>query len=204
MAQALSAAGQHEDAVELFLEMGDKDAAVRECVDAGNPSDGARILSEQGKNLDAAKLFVEAGDLDSARQQFLQAGDKSSAADVAQRMGLFLKAGEEFFSIGKQQDAVSCLQKIDPSDPDYRMASSVLGNVFAAMDDGEMANRMHKRATANLAMKKDNLELFYNLARFLESVGGEESNKEARAIYAGILEVNYGFKEAKERLQSLS
>ncbi len=203
MAKALSEAGQHEDAVELFLKMGDREAAVRHSIEAGDSFGAAKILMEQGKHLEAARLFADAGDLESSRKQYLLAGDRMSAAKIAEDMDLYLVAGKEFFSLGKYEDAVRSLQKIDESDPDYRLGSSILGNVFAAMGDGQIAMRMHKRATSNLGLKKNTLELFYNMARFLEAQKSGNPASQAREIYTRILEVDYGFKDVKERIKLL-
>lgn len=199
MAKALSAAGSHGRAADAFREMGDTDAAVQECLESGNLADAAALLAEKGRHTEAAGAFQDAGDLRAAREQFILAGDPQAAADMAYRSGQFFEAGEGFYSLGDLERAVEALQQVEASDEQNRTASSLLGQAFAQLGDMDMGLRMHLRATEGLSMGRDNLTLFYHMARFLESSGDETSLTKAKEIYANILTVNYAFEDVKQR-----
>ena len=78
-------------------------------------------------------------------------------------------------------------------------AASLLGQSFARLGEREMAWNMHRRAIRDLEVERDNLDLFYQMARFLEESRELSDRTEAQKIYADILEVNYSFRDAKAR-----
>ncbi len=199
MAEALSAAGSHGRAADAFQAMGDTDAAVQECLDSGNLADAAALLAERGRHAEAANTFLEAGDLRAAREQFILAGDRQAAADTAFRAGMFFDAGQDFYNLGDLERAVEALQQVEADHEQFRTASSLLGQAFDRLGDVDMGLRMHRRAVEGLSMDRDNLALFYHLARFLEGTGDEANLKRAKEIYADILAVHYTYGDVKQR-----
>jgi len=201
--QALEDAGLHERASQSYQEMGLVDAAVTASVKADQPAQAAALLVEQGRFEEAAKLYLEAGDPAAAREQFLSAKKPKAAALAALQAAMYFEAGRDFFSQNDMPRTVDALQKVSDKHPEYRSASSLLGQAFNRLGDQEMALRMHRRAVDKLKLDRDNLELFYQLARCLESSSDEQLRSEARQIYADILTDNYTFKDVKSRHDSL-
>lgn len=199
MAAALSAAGSHGRAADAFQAMGDTDAAVQECLDSGNLADAAALLAERGRHAEAATAFVEAGDLRAAREQLILAGDREAAADVAYRAGTFFEAGQDFYDLGEIERAVEALQQVEADHAEYRNASSLLGQAFDRLGDKDMGLRMHRRAVEGLTLNRDNLYLFYHLARFMEGTGDATDLERAKEIYADILAVHYTYEDVKQR-----
>jgi tetratricopeptide (TPR) repeat protein len=203
LAEAMTAAGRHDRAAETFKSIGDTAAAIKANLDAGNLADAATMLAERGRHVEAAEVYAESGDLVAAREQYQLADDRASAAEMARRSGLFFDAGEDFFALGQTEQAVDALQRVDERNPYFRQASSLLGQAFFELGDLDMSRRMHCRATADLKLDRENINLFYYMARFLEGTGAEDDLAQAKAIYADILEVNYGFEDVKQRHDQL-
>ncbi|MBW1810237.1 MAG: hypothetical protein JRJ87_18715 [Deltaproteobacteria bacterium] len=202
--QALEEAGLHERASQSYQEMGLVEAAVTASVRADQPGEAAAILAEQGRFEEAAKLYLEAGDPAAAREQFLSAKNPKGAALAALQAAMYFEAGKDFFALNDMPRTVDSLQNVSDSHPDYQTASSLLGQAFNRLGDLEMALRMHRRAVEKLKFGRDNLELFYQLARFLESSSDGQLRKEAKQIYTDILTENYTFKDVKSRNDSLT
>jgi tetratricopeptide (TPR) repeat protein len=198
-AQALKQAGQFERAADSYQAAGDFEAAVAANIEGDQPAGAAALLAEQGRHHESARMYLEAGDPAQAREQFLMAHDRRGAASAALAAGMFYEAGVDFVDLGQWGRAVEALQQLEDNHPRYREASSLLGQAFARLGERQMAWSMHQRAVAGLAMERDNLDLFYQMARFLEESPEVSERTKAQKLYSGIMVVNYTFRDAKAR-----
>jgi len=203
-ARLLRAAGFHHKASEVYRELGDVDAAVEASLQGQQPHEAAELLAERGEHAEAARLFLEAGDPAAAREQYLAAADRAGAARAAMTAGAYFEAGVDFLATGDNARAVDALQRVEEKHPRYREASSLLAQAFDRLGDRQMARRMHERAVDAQSMTQDNLELFYQLARFLEKAGTTADRRRARDLYADILAVQYTFRDTKRRHDDLT
>ncbi len=203
LAAAMRAAGQHDQAAEKLLELGDVDAAVTANLDSGNLAEAAALLAEAGRHAEAGRIFERGGDLLAAREQHLLAGDRLAAAEAALRADLPFEAGRDFLAAGALERAIDALQRVETDHVEQRTAASLLGQAFAGLGDVAMARRMHERAVAGLDIERERLELFYQLARFLEATGEPADRDRAARLYADMLAVHYGFRDVKQRRDRL-
>ena len=127
-------------------------------------------------------MYLKAGDPRLAREQFLLAHDRRGAAAAALQAGMFFEAGEDFVSLGQWGRAVKALQQVEENHLRHREAASLLGQSFARLGEREMAWTMHQRAVERLELERDNLDLFYQMARFLEESRELSDQTEAQKI----------------------
>lgn len=198
-ARLLRAAGFHQKASEVYRELGDVDAAVETSLQGQQPHEAAELLAERGEHAEAARLFLEAGDPAAAREQYLAAADRTGAARAAMVAGAYFEAGVDFLATGDNARTVDALQRVEEKHPRYREASSHLAQAFDRLGDRQMARRMHERAVDGQSVHQDNLELFYQLARFLEEADTPADRKRAQDLYADILAVQYTYRDTKRR-----
>jgi len=203
-ARALKSAGQFERAADAYQAAGDLEAAVAANIEGDQPGGAAALLAEQGRHHEAARLYLEAGDPAQAREQFLLAHDRRGAATAGLAAGMCFEAGVDFVDLGQWGRAVEALQQVEDSHPRYREASSLLGQAFARLGERQMAWSMHQRAVKGLEIQRDNLELFYQMARFLEESQEISERTRAQKLYSEIMTVNYTFRDAKARHDRLA
>ncbi|MBN2498356.1 MAG: hypothetical protein JXR96_27445 [Deltaproteobacteria bacterium] len=204
MSAALLDAGYTDEATSQLESSGDVEMAVRANLASGRLHDAADLLAKDGQHLRAAETLDEAGDPRAAREEYLLAGEPLLAAQAAARAGMHFEAGRELLELGETLEAVGALQQVDEAHTDYRHAASLLGVAFASLNDRPMALRMHDRACGDLRVGRDNLELFYNRARFLDESDDPAERRLAREIYGQILEVHYTYKDVKRRHDRLA
>jgi tetratricopeptide (TPR) repeat protein len=162
------------------------------------------MLARQGKHADAARIFESAGDLAASREQHQLAGDWKAAAIAALNLGSYFEGGKELFDHGDYARAVDALQQVRPEHVGFREASSLLGRCFETLKDLDMARRMHSRAVSGIPMSRENLDLFYQFARFLEGSADPSDHARAKQVYAEILAIQYTFRDVKSRHDRLN
>jgi tetratricopeptide (TPR) repeat protein len=200
---ALAAAGRHDRAAAALKARGDVLGAAEALGRGGDLAGAGVLLAGAGRPLEAARAFEEAGDPAAAQEQFLRAGDRPEAARMALQAGRALEAGALFFELGDMARAVEALQRVPPGDARLPEALSLLARAFAALGDESMARRTHARAVDGLELGPGRLEPFYEQAVFLMDAGRPADQAQALELFVRILEVDYGFRDARERLQTL-
>jgi tetratricopeptide (TPR) repeat protein len=199
--KAYLANGMYLEAVPIYLEKGDRKAAALAYIAADLPAEAAEIYRDLGKNKKAAELFLEAGEPEAARDLFIVEGDIVRATDAALVAGMDFEAGKGFFTLGEFNKAIDALQRVEKDSIEYREASSLLGQCFSQVGDVALAKKMHFRATQDLDLERDNMELFYQLACFLEKSSNSKELKGARHIFREILAINYNYKDVSKRIK---
>ena len=74
---------------------------------------------------------------------------------------------------------------------------------FRSLADFCRRTKLGRRAVEGLELDRDNLEIFYQMARFLEESSEDRQRAEARRLYADILAAHYTFRDVKDRYENM-
>ena len=226
-AEIYRAAGNHHKAslveAEMHLESHSYSSAAESFEQAEDFLQAAELFERAGLLKRAGSMFLKAGDFNRANEIFQTTGDLDQAAAALERAGQpqaaaqlygkmgqyehaaellgtagdFYQAGVLWQKLGRLEDTIALLQKVETQSPDYVPASVLLGKLF--MDRGmlDAAKERYKKLINRRELGPDNLEPYYNLALIYER-GQEYQN--ALLLYEKIVAENYNFKDVQARL----
>ncbi|MFO8055749.1 MAG: protein kinase [bacterium] len=229
-AECFEKAGRHSDASRLrahhFLKVGDEEKAVPYLEEAGEYKQAAMICKrlsrwqqaaenfeksedfreaaemygKSGDNESAARVLERAGDYGSAADYYGKAGNEKARADALEKAGSYLEAGRSYLEQELSDQAISALQKMERDDPGFKNACFILGEIFRDRGMYDLARRYFHRTVEDQEVSRSNLENFYQYAFCSEQLGEYE---EAAGLYEKILVLDFHFRDASERLNSI-
>jgi len=175
---------EHEQAAEMYAAAGDLKRAGEVYLTAGCVEKAAAALEQGLQFEDAARLYLKLDRLD-------------RAAELFRKADALFEAGRIFHRMGRPDDAIEVLQRLDTQSEDYYDGSLVLGKIF--LERG-MLSAAKDRYQKLLTMKKDapeaDLEPLYHLATIYER---EDDFEGARLLYEKILAQDFSYRDARER-----
>jgi len=177
-------AGQMKKAGEMLMKGGDFGRANEIFQSSGDP-----LLAAQA--LEKAKRFKEAARL------YLQAGAHEVAARLLDESGDFYEAGMIFHRLGRMENTVAFLQKVDTQSEHYYSASLVLGQIFMERGMLDAARERYKKLISKKEIGPDNLDPYYNLALLYEK---NREYQNALLLYEKILAENYNYKDVRSHV----
>ena len=202
-----------EEAAELFEKVGDYIQAAGLYERVAKPLDSGRMFEAAGEHASAASMFVAAGEWERAAQNYEKAGSTNHAAEyyakadnhekaapLFEASGRFFEAGQANMKVGKEDEAMSMFQRVQPGSEHYVRASNLLGQLFSIKGRHNLAIKKFLEVTASKPVTLDNIEIFYNLARAYEKIG---QSANAKALHEKIILVDFNYKDANARLAAL-
>lgn len=193
---------------------GDLVQAATYCQEAGELARAADLFLRAGFSSEAAELFTQLDDLPRAAEalersgRFLESagalekagGDPERIAGLYERAGEHYTAGRAFVRLGQIDRALNALQRLDVDSPDHQRGSLLVGMIFLKRGLTALAAEKFTKLIDGRPISKGTLEPYYFLALCSEK-GGDPAG--ARAIFAGILAEDHGFRDARKRLEAL-
>jgi tetratricopeptide (TPR) repeat protein len=209
---------------EYLREKGDDAAAIGHLVKAGDHVGAAELCRKLGRFADAADNYLKAdepaaaAEMFRAAEQFERAADAyeragrfaeaadclASSSDVARRAQLFEKAdrpfeaGQLWARCNRPDDAIRVLQQIEPQHARFPEACALLGQLFRDKGMHSLSLKKLEEAAGSDPVRKDNAQIFYELAVGLEDRG---SFARCAEILERILSYDYHYRDAAERLE---
>lgn len=176
---------QIKKAGEMLMKGGDFTRANEIFQSSGDP-----LLAAQA--LEKAKRFKEAARL------YLQAGAYEVAARLLDESGDYYEAGMIFHKVGRMEDTVAFLQKVDTQSSNYYAASLILGQIF--MDRGmlDAAKERYKKLISKREIEPETLAPYYNLALIYEK---NREYQNALLLFDKILAENYNYKDVRNHIE---
>ncbi len=177
-------AGQLKKGGELLMKGGDFARASEIFLSTDEPLLAAQAL-EKGKRLkEAAKLY-------------LQSGAYEVAARLLEESGDYYDAGMIFYKLGRMEDTVAFLQKVDTQSENYYPSSMVLGQIF--MDRGmlDAARERYKKLISRREIGPETLEPYYNLALIYEK---NRDYQNALLLFEKILAESFNYKDVRNHI----
>jgi tetratricopeptide (TPR) repeat protein len=211
MGEYLRDKGDDATAVGYLIKAGDFVSAAELCRKLGRFADSGDHYLRASQPAAAAEMFRAASQPERASEAYELAGRFDEAAeclaqseDVARRAGLLEKAGRAFeagqlFAQGDRADeAIRVLQQIEASHPRFSEACALLGQLFRDKGMHSLSIKKLEQAAGSDAVRKDNAQIFYELAVALEARGNWARCAE---ILERILGYDYHYRDAAERLE---
>jgi len=220
----LTQAGRREDAIALFLAIGEPQRAAQVLERAGDALGAAQLL-RRGKRTPSgrwrsgaadstASKLEAAGQKEAALQAFIREGRPGEAARLALALGrpvdaaelfadggLPYEAAKAFLHAGKRREALGALVRVPQQSPMYRSAVAQAVELATALNVLEI--HFEHFLTAFIASgPEDDKELgvFYSLGRHYARRGFIENADE---VYRKILARDPGFRDTVEQLKRL-
>ncbi|MBI3610488.1 MAG: protein kinase [Nitrospirae bacterium] len=180
-------AGRIKEAGEMLMKGGDFTRANEIFMSSGDP-----LLAAQA--LERAKRYNEAAQL------YLKAGAYEVAARLLEESGDYYEAGMIFHKLGRIEDTVAFLQKVETQSGNYYSASLLLGQIFMERGMLDAARERYKKLIKKGEIGPDTLEPYYNLALIYEK---NREYQNALFLFEKILAENYNFKDVRERIETV-
>jgi tetratricopeptide (TPR) repeat protein len=173
----------HQKAGEMFMAGGDFARASEIFIQLGELGRAAEVLEKGGRFQEAAELF-------------LKNGDKTQAARVWERAQNYFQAGLLYKQIGRLDESIAVLQKVESGAEDYLNASLALGQMFVEKGMLEAAKERYQKIISQTSIGSKNLEFYYQLALIHEKM---KDFDEALSLYEKILAENIHYKDVKAK-----
>jgi len=149
----------------------------------------------------AAAAYERAGEADTAARLYQEIGDGSKAAELFAKAGDTYRSGEAAARAGEREKAIALLQRVPPSDENYRGATELLARLFIETGRPALAMERLRKGIGNEAVSAANLDFHYWLALAHEAAGAPG---EALALYKKIQAEDLQFRDVPKRVARLA
>ncbi len=216
-AMFLGQAGRVREAIELMVNLGERQRAAELMRSAGAPKPGeqlhgaldeaevtrlasqarGRALERRGDLASALKAYLE-GDAQAEAGRVAEAlGRAGQAAEIYERAGLYFSAARCHRAHGEDAAAWACLCRVSADDPRYEDALEVAIELAEARGALDFRFEQFVGPFVQAPVEEDRVDRLVALARVYEQHGLIESAQEiCQALYRG------GFKKAARGLRS--
>jgi serine/threonine-protein kinase len=177
-------AGQLKKGGELLMKGGDFGRASEIFLSTDEPLLAAQALEKGKRFKEAAKLYLQSGAYEVAARLLNESGD-------------YYDAGMIFYKLGRMEDTVAFLQKVDTQSENYYPSSLVLGQIF--MDRGmlDAARERYKKLISRREIGPETLEPYYNLALIYEK---NRDYQNALLLFEKILAESFNYKDVRNHI----
>jgi tetratricopeptide (TPR) repeat protein len=148
----------------------------------------------------AASAYEKGGELETAAKLYEEAGHEAKAAELYGRAGLTFKSGETAARAGEREKAIGLLQRVAPSDENYRTATELLARLFIESRMPALALERVQKVIGGQAISAANLDLYYWLGLAHEA---SSQPREALSIYEKIRAEDLSFRDVEKRASRL-
>lgn len=211
----------------LAHESGDYQKAVEHLKGTGQYAELAQSHEQLGNYKEAAELFEKASDMQRAGELYAKAGDHQRAALIFEQLGEFDQAAQNYevqqnfrhaaklyhmakqpyktgfcyYKIGKFEESLEELQRVESIDPNYLDAKNIMARIFFKQGYYSVATKVLEELTSKTTLSDDNLSTYYLLARCLEEL---QEFKEAARYYERICSHKVTYRDVRNRVEKLN
>lgn len=166
----------------------------------GDYSMASELYARTGEDLKAAQMCEKCGRFEEAAKLYSSASQFDRAAVNFERAINNYLAGQMYHRMNKVNKALECLQRVDERDGSYLDAVALIGEILTANNYHDLAVSKYESVLKNQGVRRDSLAVAYNYAGLLAQLGRLDK---AREIYNKILDVDFQYRDAGERLHQL-
>ncbi len=156
------------------------------------------IFQSSGDVLPAAQALEKAKQYKEAAQLYIKAGTYEVAARLMEESGDFYEAGMLFHKLGRIEDTVFFLQKINSQSEDYFPASLLLGQIFMERGMLDAARERYKKLISKREIGPESIEPYYNLGLIYEK-NREYTN--ALLLFDKVVAENYNYRDVQNHIE---
>ncbi|HUK56548.1 MAG TPA: protein kinase [Nitrospiria bacterium] len=182
---------------DLYEKAGEMKKAGEMLIKGGDFGRANEIFQSSGDTLLAAQALEKAKRYKEAARLYLQSGAYEVAARLLDESGDYYEAGMIFHKLGRMENTVAFLQKVDTQSEHYYAASLALGQIF--MDRGmlDAARERYKKLINKKEIGPDNLDPYYNLALVYEK---NREYQNALLLFEKVMAENYNYKDVRNHV----
>jgi len=212
-AEILSRHGKHGEAAEVLERAGNLMLAAEAWKQDGNLLKAAQLLEREGEIEEAADLYARSGhpaeagallekarDFTGAATHYRQAGKMDEAARLLLEAGDPIGAARIHYDRGDRESCIKALQQVGDDRAEHRVASVLLGRIFAEQGLFTLAVDKYLAALGGEGVNDETVVIHYSLARAHESNG---RGRDALKAYERILAHSYGYQDVLQRMKAL-
>lgn len=193
-------AGEHMRAGDLLVEVGEHAQAAKMYEAARDFRYAGEQYAAAGDIAEAARCYEESGDYHRAGDCYHRLGDVDGQIRALQRLRSFFRLGKLLMEHGRNNEALTELQKVERVDPNFAEANELQGDIMLKKGKVDVAFNKFKLATSEEEPNSDNVGVFYKMATCLEQV---EQLEAAARLYERVLSVDYYYKDAQGRFDAI-
>ncbi len=187
-------------AAELFESVG-KLAEAASAFEAGESWAAAGgVYMRAGLKDRAAAAYEKGAEYETAAKLYEESGHEAKAAELYGRAGQTFKSGEAAARAGEREKAIGLLQRVGPSDENYRSATELLARLFIESRMPALALERVQKVIGGQPVSPTNLDLYYWLGLAHEASGHA---KDALSIYEKIRAEDLRFRDVEKRAERL-
>ena len=214
LAAAMEKVGDPEAAAAALLKAGRSIEAAAIYERKGKLNEAAEIYERQGDLAAAAELLARAKDYQRAAQFYLKLNDKKAAVEMYRRLGDvrkvaelkaelgdFFDAARELFGLGEDARAMSILQRVETSHPDFLDAYRLLSERLIQEGQYQRVRDILEPTIRSLKPRSQEAKEIY----YLLAVASIKDNlvEKAKECLEQVLDIDYSFKDASQLYDSL-
>ncbi|HXC61671.1 MAG TPA: protein kinase, partial [Nitrospiria bacterium] len=160
----------------------------------------SEVFLSVGDERKAAMAFEQAKQLKEAASLYQKLGEYATAAHLLEESGDFYQAGVLYHKLGRLNETIESLQRVESQSQNYYHASVMLGKVLVEQGMLDAAKERYKKLLTKMEMGSETLEPYYNLAVIYEH---DKDLSNALKIYDKILAEDYNYKDVRPRVEQL-
>jgi tetratricopeptide (TPR) repeat protein len=158
------------------------------------------VYARAGLKDRAAAAFEKGGENETAAKLYEETGHEAKAAQLYGKAGLTFKSGEAAARAGEREKAIALLQRVGPSDENYRAATELLARLFIETKMPALALERVQKTIGGQPVGPANLDLYYWMGMALEASG---QGREALAVYEKIRAEDLTYRDVERRVARL-
>lgn len=199
-AECFEKAGNHRQAGEVYEQLGNRKKAGEMYLLGGDHHRAAEVFVAGGELVLAAQAYEQGKQYKEAADLYQRLQQPEKAIDLYKTVGDYRSAAMLLYQMGRHDDSITLLQKVDSSSPDYYQLSLLLGKIFVERGLLDAAKQRYEKVFSTENPGPEVLENLYQLAQAYEK---EKEYEEALGIYDKVLAEDYSFRDAKARADGL-
>ena len=199
-AAAYFQAGQdYQRAAELFESIGMLSQAAGAYEAAESWAAAGGVYMRAGVKDRAAASYEKAGDFETAAKLYDELGRAMDATRLHEKAGDLFRAGHAAAQAGLVDRAIALLQRVTPTDDDYRGATETLARLFLETGRTQLAVERLQKVIAGQPASALTIDLYYWLALAQETARPEE----ALSLFKQIQSESLDYKDVDARIARL-
>ncbi|MBN2208757.1 MAG: hypothetical protein JW759_05645 [Candidatus Coatesbacteria bacterium] len=180
--------GQLNEAAEIYERQGDLEAA-------------AELLARAKEYQRAAQCYLKLNDKKAALEMYRRLGDVRKVAELRAELGDFFNAARDLLSLGEDARAMSILQRVEPTHPDFLDAHRLLCERLIQQGQYQRVRNILEPTIRSLKPRSQEAKEIY----YLLAVASIKDNlvEKAKECLEQVLDIDYSFKDASQLYDSL-
>jgi tetratricopeptide (TPR) repeat protein len=199
-AQCFERAGNFRHAAEMYEQLENSKKAGEMYLQERDYQKAAEIFLSAGEILLAAQSYEHEKNFKEAAELYQKIQQPEKALELYKQLNEHYTAATVLYNLGRREESITLLQRVDTSSADYYQASLLLGKIFVEQGMLDAAKERYHKVFSAQHPGQEALEYFYQLGLAFEK---NHEYEEALTIHEKILAEDFSFRDVKARADGL-